>query len=95
MIATRTVWGHIQSGDHRLMRKVHRWRAPRWFRILTVSMTRLGDGWLWYSLGLILAVGHLSRGRGHCSLPHLETRQPPQTPVRDRTSLLVAGFAAG
>jgi undecaprenyl-diphosphatase len=56
MIATRTVWGHIQSSDHRLMRKVHRWRAPRWFRILTVTMTRLGDGWLWYSLGLILAV---------------------------------------
>jgi undecaprenyl-diphosphatase len=56
MIATRTVWGHIQSNDHRLMRKVHRWRAPRWFRILTITTTRLGDGWLWYSLALILAV---------------------------------------
>jgi undecaprenyl-diphosphatase len=36
------------------MRRVHRWRAPRWFRILMILMTRMGDGWLWYSLGLIL-----------------------------------------
>jgi undecaprenyl-diphosphatase len=37
-----------------LMRRVHRWRAPRWFRILMILMTRLGDGWLWYALGMIL-----------------------------------------
>jgi undecaprenyl-diphosphatase len=56
MTVARAVWGHIQSGDHRLMRKVHRWRAPRWFRILMITMTRLGDGWLWYSMALILAI---------------------------------------
>jgi undecaprenyl-diphosphatase len=56
MTVTQTVWGHIQSNDHRLMRKVHRWRAPRWFRILMILMTRLGDGWLWYSIGLILLI---------------------------------------
>jgi len=38
------------------MRRVHRWRAPRWFRILMILMTRLGDGWLWYTLGIILVL---------------------------------------
>jgi undecaprenyl-diphosphatase len=56
MTVAQTVWGHIQSNDHRLMRKIHRWRAPRWFRILMIMMTRLGDGWLWYSIGLILLI---------------------------------------
>lgn len=54
MTVRRAVWNQIQSNDHRLMRRVHKWRPPRWFRILTILMTRLGDGWLWYSLGLIL-----------------------------------------
>jgi undecaprenyl-diphosphatase len=48
MTVAKAVWNHIQSNDHRLMRRVHRWRAPRWFRILMIVMTRLGDGWLWY-----------------------------------------------
>jgi undecaprenyl-diphosphatase len=56
--ATRAtkMWNQIESNDHRLMRRVHRWRAPRWIRIATISVTRLGDGWLWYALGLILLV---------------------------------------
>jgi undecaprenyl-diphosphatase len=54
MTVRRAVMNQIQSGDHRLMRRVHRWRAPRWFRILMIMATRGGDGWLWYSLGLIL-----------------------------------------
>jgi len=54
MTVTRAVWNQIQSNDHRLMRRVHRWWAPRWFRILMVMATRGGDGWLWYGLGLIL-----------------------------------------
>ncbi|MFZ0521303.1 MAG: phosphatase PAP2 family protein [Candidatus Acidiferrales bacterium] len=54
MTVARGVWNQIQSNDYRLMRRVHRWRAPRWFRILMILMTRMGDGWLWYSLGLIL-----------------------------------------
>jgi undecaprenyl-diphosphatase len=55
MTVARAVWNQIQSNDHRLMRRVHRWRAPRWFRILMIVATRGGDGWLWYPLGLILA----------------------------------------
>ncbi len=54
MTVTRAVWNQIESNDHRLMRRVHRWRAPRWFRIVTILFTRLGDGWLWYALGIIL-----------------------------------------
>lgn len=56
MTVRRAVMNQIQSNDHRLMRKVHRWRAPRWFRILMITATRGGDGWLWYSLGLILVL---------------------------------------
>ena len=56
MTVTRTVWNQIQSNDHRLMRKFHRWRAPRWLRILTILATRLGDGWLWYALGIVLLI---------------------------------------
>jgi undecaprenyl-diphosphatase len=56
MTVARAVWNQIESNDHRLMKKLHRWRAPRWIRILTIAATRLGDGWLWYSLGIILMV---------------------------------------
>jgi undecaprenyl-diphosphatase len=54
MTVARAVWEQIQSNDHRLMRRVHRWRAPRWFRMLMIVATRGGDGWLWYAFGLIL-----------------------------------------
>lgn len=54
MTVGKAVWNQIESNDHRLMRRVHRWRAPRWFRILMIAATRGGDGWLWYTLGLIL-----------------------------------------
>jgi undecaprenyl-diphosphatase len=54
MTVARQVWNQIESGDLRLMRRVHRWRAPRWFRVLMISATRSGDGWLWYALGVIL-----------------------------------------
>jgi undecaprenyl-diphosphatase len=54
MTVRKAVWNQIESSDHRLMRRVHRWKAPRWFRLLMVLATRGGDGWLWYALGLIL-----------------------------------------
>ena len=44
----------IASGDHRLMRRVHRWRAPRWIRLWMVYATRGGDGWLWYATAVFL-----------------------------------------
>lgn len=54
MALTKTVWGHIQNRDHRVMRRLNRWRAPRWIRFWMLAATRIGDGWLWYSLGIML-----------------------------------------
>ena len=54
MTVARVVWGYIESRDHRLMRRVHRWRAPKWIRIWMMLATRCGDGWIWYLLGVIL-----------------------------------------
>ena len=33
------------------MRRVNRWRAPRWIRVWMMCATRGGDGWLWYAMG--------------------------------------------
>jgi undecaprenyl-diphosphatase len=54
MSVARMLWGFIESRDHRVMRQMNRWRAPRWFRIWMILSTRLGDGWLWYGLGIML-----------------------------------------
>ena len=54
MTARRMVWQFIEARDHEVMRRVHRWRAPRWLRVWMVSATRLGDGWIWYSVGIAL-----------------------------------------
>jgi undecaprenyl-diphosphatase len=48
----------INTRGHRLMRRVHRWRAPRWIRLWMICATRGGDGWLWY----VLAAGILFGG---------------------------------
>ncbi len=58
----KTVWGYIQNRDHRVMRRMNRWRAPRWIRFWMITATRMGDGWLWYSLGAILLAVGGSRG---------------------------------
>jgi len=46
----------VEAGDHGLMRRVNRWRAPRWLRLWMIAATRGGDGWLWYATGLIVAL---------------------------------------
>src|SRR5260370_38803907 len=38
------------------MRRMNRWRAPRWIRYWMIAATRMGDGWLWYGLGAMLLV---------------------------------------
>lgn len=58
MVLARTLLSFIDRRDHGLMRRVNRWRAPRWVRYGSLCATRLGDGWLWYALApLILACG--------------------------------------
>ena len=48
------MFNHITHGDHRLMRRVNRWPAPRWIRYWMLWATRAGDGWLWWGMGLII-----------------------------------------
>ena len=51
MTASQHMLQFIASRDHKLMRKVNQWRAPKWVRLSAVAATRAGDGWLWYALG--------------------------------------------
>ena len=62
MTVARQVWGFIERRDHRVMRRMNRWRAPRWIRYWMLAATRAGDGWLWYALGFaLLAFGGAQR----------------------------------
>src|SRR5438046_3037335 len=64
MILAGTMMGFLASQDHRLMRRVQRWRAPRWVRLWMVCATRGGDGWVWYAqVPAILLFGGPSRYR--------------------------------
>ncbi len=45
---------YITHGDHKLMRRVNRWPAPRWVRLWMLYATRAGDGWLWYGMGIVI-----------------------------------------
>jgi undecaprenyl-diphosphatase len=44
----------LSAPDHNLMRRVNRWRAPRWVRWWMLLATRAGDGWLWAAIGIAL-----------------------------------------
>ena len=44
----------IATGDHKLMRKLNSWPAPKWVRFWALAATRAGDGWLWYFTGLLI-----------------------------------------
>jgi undecaprenyl-diphosphatase len=48
------VW--VDTRDQQLMRKVNRWRAPKWLRLWMIAATRGGDGWLWLSMAFLVAV---------------------------------------
>lgn len=56
MSAPHSMFHFISAGDHKLMRKVNKWPAPRWVRLGAIAATRAGDGWLWYLLGLFIFV---------------------------------------
>jgi undecaprenyl-diphosphatase len=57
MTIARAVWSYIEQGDHRFMRRMQRWRAPWAIRAWMLWATRLGDGWLWYAVGMALLFG--------------------------------------
>lgn len=52
MTARHSMLHLIATGDHKLMRKVNKWPAPKWVRLAAIAATRAGDGWLWYLIGL-------------------------------------------
>lgn len=54
ILSTGAVLSSIERRDHLVMRRVHRWRAPRWIRFWMVWATRGGDGWLWLALAIAL-----------------------------------------
>lgn len=92
MTVARAVWRQVEAGDHRLMRRVHSWLAPRPLRVLMIAATRMGDGWLWWALGVALmlfggthrfeaiSAGALAAGAGiliFCTLKHTSRRKRP------------------
>jgi undecaprenyl-diphosphatase len=46
----------LETRDHHLMRRLNRWTPPRWMRLWMVAATRGGDGWLWWAIGLLVAL---------------------------------------
>jgi undecaprenyl-diphosphatase len=44
----------LSAPDQNLMRRLNRWRAPRWFRWWMLLATKAGDGWLWGVIGIAL-----------------------------------------
>ena len=42
----------LSGPEHKLMRHVNRWHAPRWVRWWMLLTTRAGDGWLWGAIGI-------------------------------------------
>jgi undecaprenyl-diphosphatase len=45
---------YIATRDHRVMQRVNGWRPPRWIRLWMLYASRLGDGWLWYAMAVVL-----------------------------------------
>ncbi len=83
---------YISNRDHRLMRRIHRWPAPRWVRFWMICATRGGDGWLWSLLGLLvllyagpeafvaLAAAGLSTGAGIALFSYLKRKAGRKRP---------------
>jgi undecaprenyl-diphosphatase len=51
---SRVMFRYISTRDHSLMRRLNGWRPPRWVRIWMTLASRVGDGWLWWTIGLML-----------------------------------------
>lgn len=52
----------VSHRDYCLMRLIHHWRAPYWFRLFMIVASRAGDSWIWYGLGArILLFGGTAR----------------------------------
>ena len=47
----------VMAADQDIMRRMQRWRAPRWMQWWIIAATRCGDGWLWgaYALAILIS----------------------------------------
>jgi undecaprenyl-diphosphatase len=50
------VLAYVEASDRRLAWRLRGWRPPRWFRAWMIAASRLGDGVVWVSLGVCLAL---------------------------------------
>src|SRR3954447_17658135 len=50
----QTMLEYISARDHRVMRRLNNWRAPRCIRLWMICATRGGDGWLWYAISFAI-----------------------------------------
>ena len=50
------MFSYLSSRDKKLMRKLNGWRPPHWVRIWMVLASRLGDGWLWWGIGIAIMI---------------------------------------
>jgi len=50
--APEAILAYVNTRDHRPMRRVNRWLAPRWIRLWMLAATRGGDGWIWCALAV-------------------------------------------
>jgi undecaprenyl-diphosphatase len=51
-VSRASISSTLSAPDHKLMRRVNSWRAPRWIRWWMLLATRAGDGWLWGMVGV-------------------------------------------
>lgn len=61
-MSTRSLGRRMSKPDYAVMRRMHRWRPPKWVRWWMILSTRLGDGWLWVAIGMaVLGSGSPAR----------------------------------
>ena len=58
MISSRAVLSHLSAAEYSLMRKLNRWRAPRWIRWWMLASSKCGDGWFWAFCGIAVLASH-------------------------------------
>jgi undecaprenyl-diphosphatase len=62
-MAISPMFAYVDARDQRILGRLSGWRPPRWFRVWMLWASRLGDGWLWVSVGALLAIGGASTAR--------------------------------
>ena len=44
----------LAGADFRLSARFHSWKPPRWFRIWMHWASRMGDGWIWLAIAVVI-----------------------------------------